>query len=76
MAKRISNLLVWHESNPNQPHATLQLIAVPIFILAALLLLDAVMSASLTSLGVGVIGLFAALGLQRHGQGKNVSQTP
>lgn len=70
MAKRISNLPIWHwhEQNPNQPHATLRLIAVPIFILAALLLLDGVVSASLTSLGVGIIGLVAAVGLQRHGQ--------
>lgn len=68
MAKRISNLLIWHERHPDQPHATLHLIAVPIFILAALLLVDSVMSASLTSLGVGVIGMVAAVALQRHGQ--------
>lgn len=70
MAKRITNLLIWHERHPDQPHATLQLIAVPIFILAALLLLDSVMSASLTSLGVGVIGIVAAVALQRHGHGQ------
>ncbi|KPC06364.1 hypothetical protein ALQ72_02015 [Pseudomonas syringae pv. maculicola] len=44
---------------------TLYLIAVPLFILASLLVLNGMFSESLSSMAIGVIGLAAALGFQR-----------
>ncbi|RMW11367.1 hypothetical protein ALO99_200217 [Pseudomonas coronafaciens pv. porri] len=44
---------------------TLYLIAVPLFILASLLILNGLFSESLSSMAIGVIGLAAALGFQR-----------
>lgn len=41
------------------------LIAVPLFILAALLILNGLFSESLPSIAIGIIGLLAALGFQR-----------
>lgn len=72
MAKRLPNLHSWQwrgyaANHRNSTNLALHLLAVPLFILAALLLLDGVWSLSLTSIAVGVIGLVAALGLQGHG---------
>jgi uncharacterized membrane protein YGL010W len=71
MAKRILNLHAWqsgnYADNQLQPsNMVLHLIVVPLFILAALLILDGVFSMSFSSLAIGVIGLIAALGIQRH----------
>ena len=72
MAKRLPDLHSWQwrgyaDTHRHPTNLTLHLLAVPLFILAALLLLDGVFSLSLTSIAIGVIGLVAALGLQRHG---------
>ncbi|MNN73988.1 hypothetical protein D3C81_1901470 [compost metagenome] len=45
----------------------LHLIAVPLFILGFLLIVCGVFSLSLANIAIGIIGLLAALGLQRHG---------
>ncbi len=72
MGKRLPNLHTWqwHGYADNHRHPTnlvLHVIAVPLFILAALLIIDGVLSLSISSLAIGVIGLIAALGIQRHG---------
>ncbi|KPX44052.1 Uncharacterized protein ALO68_01251 [Pseudomonas syringae pv. helianthi] len=61
-------LTQWHDSNDNQEHSAslaLYLIAVPLFILATLLILNGLFSESLSSIAIGVIGLVAALVFQR-----------
>ncbi|MNE43768.1 hypothetical protein D3C80_1379620 [compost metagenome] len=45
----------------------LHLIAVPLFILAFLLIVSGVFSLNLGNVAIGIVGLLAALGLQRHG---------
>jgi phage terminase small subunit len=72
MGKRHPNLHTWqwrtYADNHRHPaNLVLHLIAVPMFILAALLILDGLFSLSFTSIAIGVIGLVAALGFQRHG---------
>lgn len=72
MGKRHPNLPAWqwraYPNNPQHPtNQVLQLIAVPLFIVAFLLIVSGVFSLSLASVAIGVIGIVAALGLQRHG---------
>jgi hypothetical protein len=72
MGKRHPNLPAWQwRAYPgNHQHPTnlvLHLIAVPLFIVAFLLIVSGVFSLSLASVAIGVIGILAALGLQRHG---------
>jgi phage terminase small subunit len=72
MGKRHPNLHTWqwrtYADNHRHPaNLVLHLIAVPMFILAALLILDGLCSLSFSSIAIGVIGLIAALGFQRHG---------
>lgn len=69
MAKRLLNLHVgqWRDYAENHKRSTQHLIAVPLMLLAALLILDGIVSMSFTSLAVGVIALIAASGIQRHG---------
>ncbi|UVM52228.1 MULTISPECIES: terminase [unclassified Pseudomonas] len=72
MGKRHPNLPAWQwRAYPhNHQHPTnlvLHLIAVPLFIVAFLLMVSGVFSLDLASVAIGVIGLLAALGLQRHG---------
>lgn len=72
MGKRHPNLPAWqwrtHPGNQQHPtHQVLHLIAVPLFIVAFLLIVSGVFSLSLVSVAIGVIGIVAALGLQRHG---------
>lgn len=64
MGKRLLNIHTWQCAD-NHRHPT-HLIAVPFFILAALLILDGVFSLSFSSLAIGIIGLIAALGIQRR----------
>ncbi|KPX13900.1 hypothetical protein ALQ08_01171 [Pseudomonas syringae pv. delphinii] len=57
-----------HDNNDHQEQSAsvaLYLIAVPLFILASLLILNGLFSESLSSMAIGVIGLAAALGFQR-----------
>ncbi len=73
MGKRHPNLPAWqwrvYPSNHQHPtNLVLHLIAVPLFIVAFLLIVSGVFSLSFANVAIGVIGLLAALGLQRHGQ--------
>ncbi|NBA97321.1 Mpo1-like protein [Pseudomonas sp. R5(2019)] len=70
--KRLPNLPSWqwrgyHHNHRNPTNLVLHLIAVPLFILAALLILSGIFGLDFASFAVGIIGLFAALGLQRQG---------
>ena len=70
MGKRHPPAWQWRTSPNNHQHPThrvLHLIAVPLFIVAFLLMVSGVFSLDLASFAIGVIGLLAALGLQRHG---------
>uniref|UniRef100_UPI004053F055 hypothetical protein n=1 Tax=Pseudomonas sp. G.S.17 TaxID=3137451 RepID=UPI004053F055 len=70
MTKRLSNLHTWqwHADNHRPPaNLVLNVLARPLFILAALLIVDGLISCSFSSLAIGVIGLIAGLGIQRHG---------
>ncbi|MGF6399285.1 putative membrane protein YGL010W [Pseudomonas frederiksbergensis] len=72
MGKRHPNFPAWqwrmyphHHQDP--PHLVLHRIAVPLFIVAFLLMVSGGFSLDLANIAIGVIGLLAALGLQRHG---------
>ena len=70
MGKRLSNLHAWHwrgyADNQQIPSTVvLHVIAVALFILGALLITDGVISFSIPSLTIGVIGLIAARGIER-----------
>ena len=72
MGKRHPNLpaLQWRappENHRNPTNLVLHLIAVPLFILAFLLIVSGVFGMSFLNVAIGVVGLLAALGLQRHG---------
>jgi len=72
MGKRLPNVHSWQWRNYANNHRhpanlVLHLIAVPLFIIAALLILDGLLSWSFSSLAIGIIGLVAALAFQRHG---------
>ena len=72
MGKRHPNLPAWqwrtYPHNHQDPtHQVLHLIAVPLFIVAFLLMVSGVFSLDLASIAIGVIGLLAALGLKHHG---------
>ena len=72
MGKRHPNLPAWQwrASPHNHQHPTdpvLHLIAVPLFIVAFLLMVSGVFSLDLASFTIGIIGLLAALGLERRG---------
>ncbi|GFM68216.1 DUF962 domain-containing protein [Pseudomonas cichorii] len=80
MGKRLPNLPTWQwrgyaDNHQHPANLVLHLIAVPLFILAALLLLDGIFSLSFSSIAIGIIGLIAALGFQRHGHSLE-AQTP
>lgn len=72
MGKRHPNLPAWQwKSHPqNHQHPTnqvLNLIAVPLFIIGFLLLVSGAFNLSPLNVVIGVIGVLAALGLQRRG---------
>ncbi|MDR9753911.1 DUF962 domain-containing protein [Pseudomonas sp. SZMC_28357] len=72
MGKRHPNLPAWQwrAYGANHQHPTnlvLHLIAVPLFIVAALLIICGVLGLHFGNLAIGVIGVIAALALQRHG---------
>ncbi|MCU7650081.1 terminase [Pseudomonas piscis] len=72
MGQRHPNLPAWQwrvypNSHQHPTNLVLHLIAVPLFIVGFLLIASGVFSLSLLSLAIGVIGILAALGLQRHG---------
>ncbi|MDB5980969.1 MAG: hypothetical protein JWQ69_1984 [Pseudomonas sp.] len=72
MGKRLPNLHTWqwrgYAANHQHPtNLVLHVIAVPLFIIAALLILDGLLELSFSSIAIGVIGLIAAMAFQRHG---------
>jgi hypothetical protein len=72
MGKRHPNLPAWQwKSHPqNHQHPTnqvLSLIAAPLFIIGFLLLVSGAFNLSPLNVVIGVIGVLAALGLQRRG---------
>jgi len=72
MSKRLPNLPAWqwrgyHHNHRNPVNLVLHLIAVPLFIIGTLLVLSGLFELDLGEIAVGVIGLIAALGLQRQG---------
>ena len=72
MGKRHPNLPAWqwraYPNNHQHPtNLVLHLIAVPLFIVAFLLIACGVFGLNLANFAIGVIGVIAALGLQRHG---------
>ncbi|OCT20745.1 terminase [Pseudomonas putida] len=72
MSKRLPNLPAWqwrgyHHNHRHPTNLVLHLIAVPLFILGALLVLSGLFSLDITQLAVGVIALIAGLAMQRQG---------
>lgn len=72
MSKRLPNLPAWqwrgyHHNHRNPTNLVLHLIAVPLFIVGALLVLSGGFNLDLGQIIVGLISLVAGLGLQRHG---------
>ncbi|WP_248919449.1 Mpo1-like protein [Pseudomonas entomophila] len=72
MSKRLPNLPAWqwrgyHHNHRHPTNLVLHLIAVPLFILGALLVLSGLFGLELSQIAVGVIALIAGLGLQRQG---------
>ena len=73
MGKRHPNLPAWQwRSNPQShqgsTHQAINLIAIPILIVAFLLLVSGVFSENATSAVIGLVALFAALILQHQGR--------
>ncbi len=73
MGKRHPNLPAWQwRSNPQGQHSTahqaINLIAVPMLVVAFLLLVSGVFSENATSAVIGLVALFAALILQHQGR--------
>lgn len=71
MGKRHPNLAAWqwrvYPDNHRQPtHQVLQLIAIPLFIVAFLLIVTGMFKLNLADVAIGIIGVFASLALQRH----------
>ncbi|MBP0942688.1 MULTISPECIES: hypothetical protein [Pseudomonas] len=71
MDKRLPNPHTWqwrgYADNHRHPtNLALQLIALPLFVLAALLIADGLFSSSVPSFAIGVIGLVAARVFQRR----------
>ena len=79
MGKRHPNLPAWQwRSNPQshqgRAHQAINLIAVPLLVVAFLLLVSGVFSENATSAVIGLVALFAALILKRQGH-KLASET-
>ena len=80
MGKRHPNLPAWQwRSNPQShqgsTHQAINLIAIPIMVVAFLLLVSGVFSENATSAVIGLVALFAALILQYQGRKQENSQT-
>lgn len=80
MGKRHPNLPAWQwRSNPQShqgsTHQAINLIAIPIMVVAFLLLVSGVFSENVTSAVIGLVALFAALILQHLGRTQENSQT-
>lgn len=71
MGKRHPNFPAWQwrvepQSQQHPSNLVEHLIAVPLFIVGFLLIASGVFSSSVASVAIGVVGVFAALGLQRQ----------
>ena len=80
MGKRHPNLPAWQwRSNPQShqgsTHQAINLIAIPLMVVAFLLLVSGVFSENATSAVIGLVALFAALILQHQGRTQENSQT-
>ena len=80
MGKRHPNLPAWQwRSNPQShqgsTHQAINLIAIPIMVVAFLLLVSGVFSENATSAVIGLVALFAVLILQHQGRTQENSQT-
>ncbi|TWC18908.1 MULTISPECIES: hypothetical protein [unclassified Pseudomonas] len=66
MHKRHSTLggWQWHAFNPT--HLVLQLIAAPLLIIASLLIISGALKLNLADISIGIIAVFASLGLLRQ----------
>lgn len=72
MAKRHPNLLAWQwqgyaANHRNPTNLALHIIAVPLFILAAVILVSGLFRLSLSGIALGVIGIVASLAIQGRG---------
>lgn len=72
MGKRHPTLLAWQwqgyaANHRNPTNLALHIIAVPLFILGALTLLDGLLDLSLSAILLGVIGMVASLAIQGRG---------
>ncbi|TWC21875.1 hypothetical protein FBY06_1061 [Pseudomonas sp. SJZ085] len=54
----------WHAFNPT--HLVLQLIAAPLLIIASLLIISGALKLNLADISIGIIAVFASLGLLRQ----------
>lgn len=73
MGKRHPNLPAWKwRSNPqshqSSAHQALNLIAIPMMVLAFLLLVSGVFSENAVSASIGLLALFAGMALQHQGR--------
>ncbi|AOE64683.1 hypothetical protein QZH45_10100 [Pseudomonas corrugata] len=66
MHKRHPTLAGWHWHTFNPAHLVLQLIAVPLLIIASLLIISGALNLDLADISIGIIAVFASLGLLRH----------
>lgn len=71
MGKRHPNLPAWQwredpGNHRNPTNLVLHWIAVPLFVLAFLLIVSGVFGMNILNFAIGVVGLLAATGLQRH----------
>lgn len=72
MSKRHPNLLAWQwqgyaANHRNSTNLALHIIAVPLFVLAAVILVSGLFQLSLSSIALGVIGIVASLAIQGRG---------
>ncbi|GBL58087.1 phage terminase, small subunit [Pseudomonas citronellolis] len=79
MGKRHPNLFAWQwqgyaANHRNPTNLALHLVAVPLFVVAALVLLGGLFKLSLGSILLGVIGMVAALAIQ--GRGHKLEEQP
>lgn len=72
MSKRHPNLLAWQwqgyaANHRNSTNLALHIIAVPLFVLATVILVSGLLQLSLSSIALGVIGIVASLAIQGRG---------
>jgi hypothetical protein len=66
MHKRHSTLAGWQWHAFNPTHLVLQLIAAPLLIIASLLIISGALKLNLADISIGIIAVFASLGLLRQ----------